>query len=305
MTTDEAYVVLGIENRDLDLEELKRIFREAARLSHPDSNPENAHAMAKFAMIQEAYRLLQTQMRREKANEVRKAKDACEKYESNFSKIYREYNANSAKRYETNEPKQSSRNSKTRDRWDYYAEADRRFAEQRRAEANRKAKEAMFRQHEKEAQNKEVQNREAQNKEQSKTQYKSQNDSNLSDTEIHMDAGLGAGAAAVKFPFSATLIEQVTVTVSNAIRMAWDYFMAHDLLFDGLMMFLIAASAICCNITDLSAVIAGVLIWGMGLLISRRITKWCFPILNSNIIRLLVFLAVLEVQVELYKILIF
>ena len=63
MTIDEAYLILGIENRNISMDELRRIYYQAAHLSHPDNNPQNHYAQSKFAMIQEAYLILKGEIK--------------------------------------------------------------------------------------------------------------------------------------------------------------------------------------------------------------------------------------------------
>ncbi len=110
MTVDEAYLILGIEDPNIDEEELRHIFYNAAHLSHPDSNPENQYAKTKFAMIQEAYNVLKGNVRPSSPENQDRAK---------------------AKR----------KNQK--DRWDYFNEADRKYRQMRREEAKKKAAKAF------------------------------------------------------------------------------------------------------------------------------------------------------------------
>lgn len=62
MATD-YYAVLGIE-RDASPEDIKRAFRILARESHPDANPGDAAAEARFRQVAEAYEVLADPERR-------------------------------------------------------------------------------------------------------------------------------------------------------------------------------------------------------------------------------------------------
>ncbi len=53
----DYYQVLGVE-RDASPEEIKRAFRVLARQSHPDSNPDDPSAEARFRQIAQAYEVL-------------------------------------------------------------------------------------------------------------------------------------------------------------------------------------------------------------------------------------------------------
>ena len=54
MAQKDPYSLLGV-SRDAGDAEIKRAFRKKARQYHPDRNPDDAAAEAKFKEIQEAY----------------------------------------------------------------------------------------------------------------------------------------------------------------------------------------------------------------------------------------------------------
>ncbi len=57
METKDYYRILGVPP-NADLETIKRAYRELARRHHPDMNPDNPYAQARFIEIQEAYTVL-------------------------------------------------------------------------------------------------------------------------------------------------------------------------------------------------------------------------------------------------------
>ncbi|MEN9216649.1 MAG: DnaJ C-terminal domain-containing protein [Gloeomargarita sp. HHBFW_bins_162] len=61
----DYYQVLGV-SRDVSAEELKRVYRRLARQYHPDVNPGNKAAEAKFKEINEAYEVLSDPEKRRK-----------------------------------------------------------------------------------------------------------------------------------------------------------------------------------------------------------------------------------------------
>ncbi len=63
METKDYYRILGVPP-NADLETIKRAYRELARRHHPDMNPDNPYAQARFIEIQEAYTVLTDPARR-------------------------------------------------------------------------------------------------------------------------------------------------------------------------------------------------------------------------------------------------
>lgn len=55
--TEDLYAVLGVP-RDAPLPDIKKAFRDLARRYHPDKNPGDASAEARFKIVAEAYRVL-------------------------------------------------------------------------------------------------------------------------------------------------------------------------------------------------------------------------------------------------------
>ncbi|MDX1469712.1 MAG: DnaJ domain-containing protein, partial [Acidimicrobiia bacterium] len=62
MATD-YYKVLGVE-RDATTEQIKKAFRRIARETHPDANPDDPEAAARFRSAAEAYEVLSDPDRR-------------------------------------------------------------------------------------------------------------------------------------------------------------------------------------------------------------------------------------------------
>ena len=54
---DDYYKILGVE-KNADAEEIKKAYRKLALKYHPDRNPNNPTAEAKFKSLSEAYAVL-------------------------------------------------------------------------------------------------------------------------------------------------------------------------------------------------------------------------------------------------------
>lgn len=66
----DFYKVLGV-SKDVSEADLKKTFRKLARKHHPDSNPGDAQAEAKFKEISEAYDVLSDPQQREEYDQIR------------------------------------------------------------------------------------------------------------------------------------------------------------------------------------------------------------------------------------------
>lgn len=66
----DFYKILGV-TKDVSDAELKKIYRKLARQFHPDSNPDNAKAEAKFKEISEAYSVLSDKDQRAEYDQMR------------------------------------------------------------------------------------------------------------------------------------------------------------------------------------------------------------------------------------------
>jgi molecular chaperone DnaJ len=63
MTKQDYYEVLGV-NKQASADEIKKSFRKLAMQYHPDRNPDNKEAEAKFKEINEAYEVLKDEQKR-------------------------------------------------------------------------------------------------------------------------------------------------------------------------------------------------------------------------------------------------
>jgi molecular chaperone DnaJ len=66
----DFYKILGV-SKDVSDAELKKVYRKLAREYHPDSNPNNAAAEAKFKEISEAYSVLSDKTQRAEYDQIR------------------------------------------------------------------------------------------------------------------------------------------------------------------------------------------------------------------------------------------
>ena len=63
MSKRDYYTILGV-SRDAGQDELKKAYRKLAMQYHPDRNPDNAEAEAKFKEATEAYEVLRDEQKR-------------------------------------------------------------------------------------------------------------------------------------------------------------------------------------------------------------------------------------------------
>ncbi|QIM15393.1 DnaJ domain-containing protein [Leucobacter insecticola] len=66
----DFYQILGV-SKDADEAELKKVYRKLARTYHPDSNPGDAKAEARFKEISEAYSVLSDREQRSEYDQIR------------------------------------------------------------------------------------------------------------------------------------------------------------------------------------------------------------------------------------------
>ncbi len=119
MTSEQAFKILGIEDHKIDEASLKKAFHSAARKTHPDSNPKDAQAQAKFHQINEAYEVLREYLKYEK-----RQKDVAGGSDKSSGA-------------------DSAGNAQEKDVWEAYTEADQRYARKRHQEASQKAEETI------------------------------------------------------------------------------------------------------------------------------------------------------------------
>lgn len=117
MTSEQAFEILGIKDRNIDEASLKKAFHNAARKTHPDSNPSDETAKARFHRINEAYEVLCAYLEYEKKHMNSKA-----------------FGTQTADEEE--------------DIWKAYEKADIKYARKRHADARKKAEDTI-RNHEK------------------------------------------------------------------------------------------------------------------------------------------------------------
>ena len=137
MTSDQAFEILGITDRNIDEASLRRAFHDAARLTHPDSNPDDANAQNKFNMINEAYKVLCAYLEYEKEVTYKGKKVYTYDWSRHAAKPYGDF-----KKKATDNPNpnshawQQKQNNSWRqtetDPWDRYAQADKLFEKERK-----------------------------------------------------------------------------------------------------------------------------------------------------------------------------
>lgn len=133
MTSEQAFKILGITDRNIDESSLRRAFHEAARQTHPDSNPEDANAQDKFNIINEAYKVLCEYLKYEQEVTYNGKKVYAYDWTKHTTdprpKPKREPTESSEHAWE--KKTSSSWRQEETDPWDKFAEADRQFAKER------------------------------------------------------------------------------------------------------------------------------------------------------------------------------
>ena len=71
MASPDPYATLGV-SRDASDAEIKRAFRKLARKYHPDRNPEDSAAEAKFKEVQAAYETIGDASKRQEYDQKRR-----------------------------------------------------------------------------------------------------------------------------------------------------------------------------------------------------------------------------------------
>lgn len=140
MTSDQAFEILGITDKNIDENSLKKAFREAARNAHPDSNPDDKLAGDRFYLINEAYDVLTEYLKYEDKllKERKKRAESAER----VNRAKRTGSVNDSSRA-WHQPKNAQTKQTEKDRWDYYAEADRKYQEEKAKQAKAMAEETL------------------------------------------------------------------------------------------------------------------------------------------------------------------
>lgn len=150
MTSDQAFEILGIKDKNIDEISLRRAFHEAARQTHPDSNPDDINAQTKFNTINEAYKVLCIYLEHEKEITYKGKKV----YTYDWSKHSPSPNRSSGKADNKNKTQnvhawQQKTNSSWKqtktDPWDRYTKADEQFEKElrRQEEAEKRRQEKL------------------------------------------------------------------------------------------------------------------------------------------------------------------
>jgi curved DNA-binding protein CbpA len=162
MTSEQAFEILEIKDHNIDESSLKKAFYSAARKTHPDSNPDDEAAQAKFQLIREAYDVLCAYLqyenkRKSAAKQAKKtARTAAAAYTST-RKTTGSTAKSSAKASSGSTAKSSAKASSGstakgsakassgsgKDVWEAYVRADKSYAKKRHTAASERAEETI------------------------------------------------------------------------------------------------------------------------------------------------------------------
>jgi curved DNA-binding protein CbpA len=160
MTSEQAFEILGIKDRNITEASLKKAFYSAARKTHPDSNPDDEAAQEKFNRIREAYDVLVLYLEYEKrrkreAKQNRRGAKVVGNTRSAASATHRQSTAGTnaaeahrsayttARRSGAARTKQNRTAENGRDVWENYSDADLKYAKKRHDDASERAKETI------------------------------------------------------------------------------------------------------------------------------------------------------------------
>jgi curved DNA-binding protein CbpA len=160
MTSEQAFEILGIKDRNITEASLKKAFYSAARKTHPDSNPDDEAAQENFNRIREAYDVLCLYLeyenkRKREAKQSRRGAKIVGTGRSATSGARRQGSSGTsasearrsayttARRSGAARARQNRAAENDRDVWENYSEADLKYARKRHADASERAKETI------------------------------------------------------------------------------------------------------------------------------------------------------------------
>ncbi len=277
MTSEQAFKILGIKDRNIDEASLKKAFHSAARKTHPDSNPKDAQAKAKFHQINEAYEVLRAYLKYEK--QQKKAADSQNKGGGS----------------------QTAGNAQGKDVWEAYTEADRKYARRRHQEASQKAEETIrnHAKHEKERMKQEQE--EAQHRRQMEQEAERQRQESEQEQKKQQTAGFAGALKAwlkremdkfwkrsiavwEKYLKGNRTLGHILVTVLSATIIVWAGFE----IFEGIY-----------AIRHVTSVLAQIAKWILIIWIAYRITAAVHENWNNRILSVFALLVSMELEITI------